>query len=139
MGNMSAPTPHRFAPLQGALDHLAAKQPGEDTHAREKDAQPDVVKMNDACEHASCALDVEGFGGVAGKGALDEKNHNRDRGQEIDPQPAAGEQVAADLVAHENEDLGCVKLPGLFMCPLLGPSVGACIHIGPPLHPIKYS
>src|SRR5215472_18089878 len=125
--------------MEGALDHLAAKQPGENTHAREKDAQPHVVKMNNAREHARLGLDVEGVGGMVSKCQLDQENHNRDRGQEIDPQPSVGEQVAADLVARENEDLSCVKLPGLFLSPLLGPSDGvSSIHVGPPLDPIRY-
>src|SRR6516162_1788492 len=64
--------------VKGALDHLAAKQPGENTHAREKDAQPHVVKMNNAREHARLGLDVERIGGMVGKCQLDQENHNRD-------------------------------------------------------------
>jgi hypothetical protein len=37
--------------VQAALNHLSANEPGKDAQAAKENSQPDVIKLDDACQN----------------------------------------------------------------------------------------
>jgi len=124
--------------VERAFDHFAAEKPSKDAHAGEENAQPKIVELNNSGEDHGVRLNLVGTP-VPVQDIVDGDDDDRYQGEQVDPNPAASEKVAANFVAHKDRNLAGVEPPRLFFRPLLSlrnQILG--VHAGPPSDPMRY-
>jgi len=105
--------------VQRALDHFAAEKPGKDPHAGEKDAKPEIVELNNSSEDEGVILQLGRVSTFVPK-VVDQNDDDGYQREQINPNSAAREEVAANFRAHEDGDLTGKQSPRLFFQSDLG-------------------
>ena len=76
---------------------------------------------------------------VSAEDEMGSKEQHRYQGEQINPNPAASEEVSANFIAHEDGDLAGKQPPRLFFQSALGASYRFLdAHVGLPSDPMRY-
>lgn len=125
--------------MQSTFDNFAAEEPGENPHAGKKDSKAEVIQLNDARKDLRIVFDLRRVDVISIEDIVNEEQQYRDESQQVNPNPAAAEQIAARLIAHEDGNLARVEPPRLLFRPFLRLRDHVLsAHAGPPSDPMRY-